>query len=63
MKTSMSGVLWGEAYINGITAQDLEEVKQPSSDSEITDRRASDLLARGIARSARSRHNSEGFGE
>lgn len=72
-KTSISGVLWGQSYTNGITAADLQEAKGFATGTGcepptgiikpvISDeRRAADMLARGIARSRRS--NSEGFGE
>lgn len=75
MKTTMSGVLWGEAHINGITnaalhaererrAQSLvERVMRETTEADADKQRAMDLLDRARIRSARSRHNSEGFGE
>ena len=72
-KTSISGVLWGQSYANGITTADLQEAKGYIAGTScepptgiitpvISDeRRVADMLARGIARSRRS--NSEGFGE
>lgn len=73
--TAISGVLWGEAHINGITNAELhaererraqslvDRVMRETTKADADKQRAIDLLDRARIRSARGRHNSEGFGE
>lgn len=64
-KTAISGVLWGatkaKSVVNPhkVTDEQLAESGMADADKQ----RAIDLLDRARIRSARGRHNSEGFGE
>ena len=55
-KTAISGVLWGNEQYATVTREETKDTQ-----TQQDERRAADMLARGIARSRRS--NSEGFGE
>ncbi len=64
-KTAISGVLWGatkaKSVVNPHKVNDEQLAESAMADAD--KQRAIDLLDRARIRSARGRHNSEGFGE
>lgn len=64
-KTAISGVMWGTTKAKSVVNPHkiIDDTLSYTTEADADKQRAIDLLDRARIRSARGRHNSEGFGE